>query len=317
MTEQISRNKVDSRDMPLASAANAPSSPPVTGPGTPARTRRRSYSRHRNGPLFWVAIIALSAVFVVPLLWMGLTSVRSQPDSVTTPITLIPREFTLRAYQLIFNETQNPVLLWALNSLVAAVLHSLLVLVVASMAAYALARMEFRGRGLIFGVLIATLFIPGFIFMMPNYLMMDRLGWLDTLTALVVPGAAGAFGVFFLRQFFLSIPRELEETALIDGANTWTILTRIIIPLSKPALVTLGILSFLANWNDFIWPIFVLFSPERMTLPAGLATLQGAYVTDYPVIMAGATIASVPVLVLYVFLQRYVIEGVATSGIKG
>ncbi|MVA76097.1 ABC transporter permease subunit [Auraticoccus sp. F435] len=303
--------------MPLASAANAPSSPPVTGPGTPARTRRRSYSRHRNGPLFWVAIIALSAVFVVPLLWMGLTSVRSQPDSVTTPITLIPREFTLRAYQLIFNETQNPVLLWALNSLVAAVLHSLLVLVVASMAAYALARMEFRGRGLIFGVLIATLFIPGFIFMMPNYLMMDRLGWLDTLTALVVPGAAGAFGVFFLRQFFLSIPRELEETALIDGANTWTILTRIIIPLSKPALVTLGILSFLANWNDFIWPIFVLFSPERMTLPAGLATLQGAYVTDYPVIMAGATIASVPVLVLYVFLQRYVIEGVATSGIKG
>jgi len=135
--------------------------------------------------------------------------------------------------------------------------------------------------------------------------------------ALIVPGAAGAFGVFFLRQFFLAIPRELEESALIDGANTWHILTRVVLPISKPALVTLGVLSFLGNWNDFVWPIFVLFSPERLTLPAGLASLQGAYNIDYPVIMAGATIASVPVLILYIFVQRYVIEGVATSGLKG
>ncbi len=123
--------------------------------------------------------------------------------------------------------------------------------------------------------------------------------------------------MFLLRQFFLAIPRELEESALIDGANTWHILTRIILPISKPALATLGLLSFLGNWNDFIWPIFVLFSPERLTLPAGLAGLQGAYNIDYPVIMAGATIASVPVLILYIFLQRYIIEGFATSGLKG
>jgi multiple sugar transport system permease protein len=185
------------------------------------------------------------------------------------------------------------------------------------MAAYALARMEFRGRSLIFGVIIGTLFVPGFIFLMPNYLLMNRLGWLDTLLALIVPGAAGAFGVFFLRQFFMSIPRELEESALIDGANTWSILTRIVLPISKSALVTLAVLSFLGNWNDFIWPIFVLFSPERLTLPAGLASLNGAYTTDYPLIMAGATIASVPVLIIYIALQRYIIEGVATSGLKG
>ena len=182
---------------------------------------------------------------------------------------------TLRAYKLIFADAQNPVLVWALNSLIAAAARALLVIVVASMAASALARMKFRGQRFIFGLIIATLFIPGFIFLMPNYLLMNELGWLDTLLALIVPGAAGAFGVFFLRQFFMGIPRELEESALIDGANTVQILTKVILPISRPALVTLGVPSFLANWNDFVWPIFVLFSPERLTLPAGLASLKG------------------------------------------
>lgn len=283
----------------------------------PARTHRHAYRRDRNGPVFWVGLVVLTLIFVVPILWMFLTSFRTQVDARRIPITLIPDEITFRAFEIIFNEAQNPVLLWAFNSLVAAVLHSVLVMAISAMAAYALARMRFRGRNLIFVVLIATMFIPGFVFLMPNYLLMDRLYWLDTILALVVPGAAGAFGVFFLRQFFLSIPRELEETALIDGANTWTILTRIVLPISRPALVTLGILAFLGNWNDFVWPIFVLFSPERMTLPAGLSSLRGAFAVDYPVVMAGATVAAIPVLILYAFVQRYVIEGVATSGIKG
>lgn len=280
-------------------------------------THRRAYRRDRNGPLFWIGIVVLSVIFVAPILWMFLTAFRSQVDARRIPITFIPDEITFRAFEIVFNEAQNPVLLWAFNSLVAAVLHSLLVLAISAMAAYALARMHFRGRNAIFVVLIGTMFIPGFIFLMPNYLLMDQLGWLDTLIALVVPGAAGAFGVFFLRQFFLAIPRELEETALIDGANTWTILTRIVLPISRPALVTLGILAFLGNWNDFVWPIFVLFSPERLTLPAGLSSLRGAFAVDYPVVMAGATVAAIPVLILYAFVQRYVIEGVATSGIKG
>lgn len=277
----------------------------------------RKNVRERNGPLFYLGMVVLALIFVIPILWMYLTAFRTQSDSRSVPITLIPDEVTLRAFRAIFTQSQNPVLLWAINSLVAATLHAILVLIVCSMAAYALARMEFKGKGLIFGVIIATLFVPGFIFLMPNYILMDKLGWLDTLLALIVPGAAGAFGVFFLRQFFVGIPRELEESALIDGANTWTILTRIILPLSRSALVTLAVLSFLANWNDFVWPIFVLFSPERLTLPAGLSSLQGAFTTDYPIIMAGATVASVPVLILYVALQRYIIEGVATSGLKG
>jgi multiple sugar transport system permease protein len=282
----------------------------------PAR-RRRAYRQDRNGPVFWVGLILLALVFVVPLLWMFLTSFRTVEDSRRIPMTLIPDEFTLRAYRLLFADEQNPVFLWAANSFIAAAAHAVLVVVVASMAAYALARMQFRGKNALFVIIIATLFVPGFIFLMPNYLVMDQLGWLDTLIALIVPGAAGAFGVFFLRQFFLAIPKELEESARIDGANTWQIFTRVVLPNAKPALVTLGVLAFLGNWNDFIWPVFVLFSPERLTLPAGLATLQAAYNIDYPVVMAGATVAALPVLILFIFVQRYVIEGVATSGLKG
>src|SRR5262249_5334201 len=157
-------------------------------------------------------------------------------------LRLIPEELTLSAYRFVFFDSQNPVLLWALNSFIAATLHCVLVLVVSSLAAYALARLRFRGRNVLFAILIATLFLTGFVFLMPNYLLVDTLKWTDTIWALVVPGAAGAFSVFFLRQFFLSIPRELEETALINGANQWTIFTRIILPLSKPALVTLAVL---------------------------------------------------------------------------
>ncbi|WP_432943468.1 carbohydrate ABC transporter permease [Kribbella sp. CA-253562] len=274
--------------------------------------------RRRPSAAFWVMVALLTLLVVLPLLWMVITSFKTVGESQSDPPTLIPQDPSGRAFgEVLTTGGQNPVLRWALNSFAAATLHAALVVVVASMAGYALARMDFRFKNFIFSFILLTLFIPSFIFLMPNYLLMDNLGWLDTLWALVVPGAAGAFGVFFMRQFFLAIPKELEEVALIDGANAWIVFTRIILPNAKPALATLTVLSFLANWNDFVWPLFVLFSPERLTLPAGLSLLQGAYTTDYPVIMAGATVAAVPVLILYVFVQRYVIEGVARSGIKG
>ena len=284
---------------------------------TNTEPRNQTYHRDRNGPVFWVGIVILALIFIVPILWMYLTAFRTQADTRQIPLRIIPEELTLQAFRVIFSDATNPVLLWAINSLLSAVLHSVIVLVVASMAAYALARMPFRGRGAVFAIIIGTLFVPGFIFLMPNYLLMNSLGWLDTVLALAVPTAAGAFSVFFLRQFFLALPRELEESALIDGANTMQILVRIILPVSKSALITLGMLSFLTNWNEFVWPVFVLFSPERLTLPAGLSSLNSAFDTNYPIVMAGATIASVPVLILYIFVQRYIIEGVASSGIKG
>ncbi|NUO35520.1 MAG: carbohydrate ABC transporter permease [Terrabacter sp.] len=274
--------------------------------------------KRRNGPLFWVGMGLLSLVFIGPLLLVLLTAFKSQSESRTVPPTYFPSEPSLRAFDvLFFQDAASPVARWFLNSLMAATLQALLVLAVCSLAGYALARMEFRGKNVIFTIIILTLFLPGFIFLMPNFLILDKLGWLDQIWALVVPGAAGAFGVFFMRQFFLGLPKELEESARLDGAGPFRTWWSIVLPNAKPALVTLGVLSYLNNWNDFIWPIYVLFSPERLTLPAGLSRLQGAYSIDYPVVMAGAMLAAIPVLALYVFVQRYVIEGVASSGVKG
>ena len=274
--------------------------------------------KRRNGPLFWVGMGLLSLVFIGPLLLVLLTAFKSQSESRTVPPTYFPSEPSLRAFDvLFFQDAASPVARWFLNSLMAATLQALLVLVVCSLAGYALALMEFRGKNVIFTVIILTLFLPGFIFLMPNFLILDKLGWLDQIWALVVPGAAGAFGVFFMRQFFLGMPKELEESARLDGAGPFRTWWSIVLPNARPALVTLGVLSFLTNWNDFIWPIYVLFSPERLTLPAGLSRLQGAYTIDYPVVMAGAMLAAIPAIALYVFVQRYVIEGVASSGVKG
>lgn len=274
--------------------------------------------RRRNGAAFWLTMALLSAIFIGPLLLILLTAFKSQDESRTVPPTYLPTEPSLRAFDvLFFQDAASPVATWFLNSLMAATMHAVLVLVVCSLAGYALARMEFRFKKAVFGVIIMTLFVPGFIFLMPNFLILDKLGWLDQIWALVVPGAAGAFGVFFMRQFFLGLPRELEESARLDGANPLRTWWSIVLPNARPALVTLGVLSYLTNWNDFIWPIYVLFSPEKLTLPAGLSRLQGAYTIDYPVVMAGAMLAAIPVLVLYVFVQRYVIEGVASSGVKG
>ena len=281
-----------------------------------AAGRRRR--RRRTNPVFWVVLVLLAVIFITPLLYMLLTSFKSNVEARSVPPTLLPSEPTLRAFRtLFFADEASPVLLWLANSLIAATAHALLVLVVCSMAGYAFARMEFPLKNLLFGMIIATLFLPPFIFMMPNFEILNRFGWLDTLLAIIVPGAAGAFGVFFMRQFFSTIPMALEESARIDGAGPWRTFFSIVLPNARPALVTLAVISFLANWNDFVFPIYVLFSPERLTLPVGLSKLQGAYTIDYPVIMAGAAIAAIPVLLLYIFVQRYVIEGVASSGIKG
>jgi len=285
---------------------------------TQAKATRRDPRRLARLILPYAALILLTLVFVAPLLWMVSTSLKPNFQTTQFPPSWIPKTFSGEGYSTIFTtSTQTPVLQWFVNSMVAATANALLILITASMAAYALARMSFRGKRIMFALIVATLFIPQFVFLIGNYLIVDIFGWLDTLLAVIVPGAAGAFGVFFLRQFFLSLPPELEEAALIDGANRFQIFTRIILPLSKAPLATLAVLSFLVNWNDFLWPVYVLFSPQNLTLPPGLSILQGAYNTNYTVIMAGGVIASIPVLILYIFAQKYIIQGVSRSGLKG
>jgi multiple sugar transport system permease protein len=268
--------------------------------------------------LTYAALVLLTLMFVAPLLWMLSTSFKPNPETTSLPLSWIPKDFSTEGYSTIFrSSSQSPALIWFLNSMIAGLAHTALVLVTASMAAYALARMEFRGRRILFAAIISTLFIPPIILLMPNYQIVDQFGWLNTLLAVIVPGAAGAFGVFFLRQFFLSLPKELEEAAMLDGANRYQIFFRIILPLSKAPLATLAVLSFLTNWNDFLWPVYVLFTPGNLTLPPGLSILQSAYGINYAVIAAGGVIASIPVLILFIFAQRYIIQGVARSGLKG
>jgi multiple sugar transport system permease protein len=288
-------------------AAATPAQPP---PSPPRRAARSAAGRY-------VALGALGLLFVSPLLFMFVTSFKSRVEAASVPPTWIPKDPTLQAYDSILNAAGTPVLRWFLNSMIAATSHSILVVCTAALAAYPLARMSFRGKNVVFGLIVATLFVPPVILIIPNYLIVGELKWLDTLAAVVVPTAASAFGVFFLRQFFLTLPIELEEAARLDGANTWQIFRRVVLPLSKPALVTLAVLAFLTNWNDFLWPVYVLFSPEAQTLPAGLSTLQSANNVRYDLLMAGAVIASVPVLILYVVSQRFIIEGVSRSGLKG
>jgi len=267
--------------------------------------------------LRYTVLGVLTLLFVSPLVFMMVSSFKTRGEASRTPPTWIPETPTTAAYEHILNASGTPVFRWFVNSMVAASLNAILVVVTAALAAYALARLEFRGKRIVFALIISTLFVPPVILVIPNYIVMDTLGWLDTLTAIIVPTAASAFGVFFLRQFFAQLPRELEESAFLDGANRWQVFFRVVMPLSKPALATLALLAFLTNWNDFLWPVYVLFSADNQTMQVGLSTLQSANSVRYDLLMAGAVIASVPVLLLYVFAQRFVIEGVSRSGLKG
>jgi len=289
--------------------------PAATTKGDRAPERRKGIQR--SVVIRYVVLVLLGLIFISPLIFMLVTSFKTRTEASGVPPTWIPKDPSGQAYSSILHSEGTPVFRWFFNSLIAATANAALVVATAALAAYPLARMQFRGKKIVFAAIVATLFVPPVILIIPNYLIVGDLKWLDTLVAVIIPTAASAFGVFFLRQFFLSLPEELEEAAGLDGANRWQIFMRVIMPLSKPALVTLAVLSFLTNWNDFLWPVYVLFSPENQTLQPGLSTLQSANNVRYDLLMAGAVIASLPVLLLYCFGQRFIIEGVSRSGLKG
>lgn len=232
----------------------------------------------------YTTLLVIALVIVIPLIWAVLTSFKTDFDVISSPAGPLPHPFTFESYRTLFGSSE-PVLRWFANSMLAAVLHTTVVLITASCGAYALARLEFPGKRLVFGAIIATLLVPPITLLIPNYLIVQYLGWLDTTWAVSIPSAAGAFGIFFLRQFFISLPKEVEEAARIDGAGEFRIFAEIVLPLARPALATLAVLSFLSNWNDFLWPVYVLLSPDHFTLQPGLAILQGAYGGHYGVVM--------------------------------
>jgi multiple sugar transport system permease protein len=267
--------------------------------------------------LIYAMMVLVAIIIIIPLIWMFSTSLKLKSQLFTQQIYWIPKTITLENYLRILNNPTTPIGRWFLNTLFVSTVSTVLVLVVDSLAAYAYARLQFPGRNLLFGLLIATLFLPGVMFLVPNFVTVTQLGMLNHFTAIIIPSLAGVFGVFFMRQFYQTIPRELEEAAYIDGASIFQAYLQVIMPLTKSAMATLAVITFLATWNDFLWALLVLKDRAMQTLQPGLRTLQGAYTSEYGLMMAGAAIVAIPVLLIYIFLQRYVVQSVATTGIKG
>ena len=285
-------------------------------------TIKKSRLSHRQGELvqnsaIYLFLIIMSIIFLMPMLWMLSTSLKPQKEWFSKTIAWIPQTITTGNYTKLLNNPTVPIGRWFLNSTMVATVTTVLILVVDSMAAYAYARMEFRGRKFLFALLLATLFLPGIMFVVPNFLTVNRLGLLNNYAGVIMPGLAGVFGVFFLRQFFESLPKDLEEAAQLDGATPFQTFFYVALPLAKPALATLGIITFLGSWNDFLWPLLILKDRSLQTLPPGLSTLKGAYTSEYGQMMAGAVITAVPVLIIYIVLQRYIVQSVASTGLKG
>ncbi|WP_030900802.1 carbohydrate ABC transporter permease [Streptomyces sp. NRRL F-5126] len=279
-----------------------------------AETTRRTGREGRRWPAHLLLTVG-AVVTVFPLLWEVLTSFKSFGESTRVPPTILPRYWDWSNYATVFSSI--PFAHEFVNTLLMTLLRTAAQLLLCSMAAYAFARIRFPGRGPIFLAFLAVLMVPGELFLLPQYQIMQDLGWLNSLQALVVPGMFSAFGTFLLRQFFMGLPVELEEAARLDGANPFTVYWRVALPLARPGLLALGILTFLWSWNDLMWPLVVNTDPAQMPLSAGLASLQGSHLTDYPVLMAGSLLATLPVIVVFVAMQRHFIQGIAFSGMKG
>ncbi len=301
----------------MAHSTNSPATGQEAASAQPTRFRTFRLKKIVRAVLFYAVLCAIAFIILVPLLWMLSTSFKIKSQVITLDIRWIPHPFTWANYQYDLNNPLLPVVQWFFNSLEVASISTIAIVVIDSLAAYAYARMEFPGRTIIFGALLATLFLPGILFLVPNFVTIANLGLLNTYAGVILPGLAGVFGVFFLRQFFATIPKELEEAAMLDGATRFQIYYKVILPLSRPALVTLAIISFVASWNDFLWPLLILNDNEKLTLPPGLSQLQSLYITQYGEMMAGAVIVAVPVLLVYVALQRYIVRSVATTGLRG
>ncbi|MCH6267256.1 carbohydrate ABC transporter permease [Neobacillus citreus] len=251
---------------------------------------------------------------VLPFLWMILTSLKTYQESIQVPPVFIPEEFQWGNYKEVFGLL--PFFKFMYNTVIITLLRTVGQLFLCSLAAYAFARIEFPGRNVLFLLALTVLMVPGQVFLLPQYMIMVKLGWLNTLSAVVVPGLFSAFGTFLLRQFFMGLPKELEEAARLDGCNHFQIYWKIMLPLAKPGLIALGIFTTLWSWNELMWPMIVNSSPESMTLSVGLSSLQGQYLTNYPILMAGSFLAILPMLILFIFLQRQFIEGIAVTGGK-
>lgn len=278
------------------------------------RRAREGSLLHWQTLLLTVTTLVISAVMLLPLIWMVLTSFKPEADIVSFPPQLWPESFTLDHYVDVWDRI--PFARLYFNTIVFAGTVTIVSVLFDSMMAYALARLEFRGRNLIFVFVLVMLMMPFQVTLVPLYDLLANLGWTDTLHGLIVPRATNAFGIFFLRQFFLALPKDLEEAARVDGAGEFRIYRQIIMPLAWPALLTLGLFHFMYNWNDLLWPLLINQAADRQTLPSGLAQFMGQHVVEYGLLMAASVLALLPVVLFFLVIQRRFVEGIATTGLK-
>ncbi|CAN5588313.1 carbohydrate ABC transporter permease [soil metagenome] len=297
----------------MAMTAVAPTGPlpDATVSGDPKSTSRGAWP---VTTLCVAAATAVSIVMVLPLLWMLLTSFKPEADIVRFPPRLWPTTWTIDHYIDVWKRI--PFARLYVNTIIFAGTVTLVSLTLDSLTAYALARLNFRGRNAMFVAILVMLMLPFQVTLIPLYDLLSDLHWTNTLPGLIVPRATNAFGIFFLRQFFLSLPRDLEEAARIDGAGEFRIYRQIMLPLAMPALLTLGLFHFMYNWNDLLWPLIINQSSDRQTLPAGLAGFAGQHVVEYGLLMAASVLALIPIVLFFLLVQRRFVEGIVTTGMK-
>ncbi|MGV9308425.1 carbohydrate ABC transporter permease [Nonomuraea sp. NPDC003727] len=264
--------------------------------------------------IVYAVLLVGGLIMITPFVWQLVVSLQTVTESMRVPPRPVP-SWQWHNFADVFRTV--PLGRQFLNTVIVTAAVTAGQLLLCSLAAFAFARLEFPGRGPIFMLFLAVLMVPGELFLLPRYEIMQGLGWLNSLQALIAPGVFGAFGTFLLRQFFKTLPRELDEAARLDGANPLQIYWWIMLPLVRPGLLALGLLTVMWSWSSLLWPLVVNTDPEMMTLSAGLASLRGQYLTDYPILFAGSVVASLPVIVLFVVMQRQLIAGIAFTGSKG
>ncbi len=271
--------------------------------------RRRTVGK----ALLYVALTVGGLIMLFPFAWTVVTSITPGATLTTTP-KLIPDNPSLAPYAELFSRVPFGQVI--ANSLIIAIISTILQLVTSSMAAYAFTRLPFRGRGAVFVLYLATMMIPFQVLIVPLFAEMKALGLINTYLGAILPTIASAFGVFLLRQAMSTVPYDLDQAATLDGAGHFRIFFQIMLPLVRPALATLAVFAFLNTWNSFLWPLIILRDPTMQTLPVALSTLQGQFSTQWDVLMAGSVVSIIPMFALYVFAQKYIVQGVAGTGLK-
>lgn len=264
--------------------------------------------------VIYLLLIVGAVVMIFPFVWSVLTSFKSLSESLQVPPAILPVSWEPVNYRDVWEAL--PFVSFFINTGLMIIGRMFFAVLLSSMAAYAFARMDFPFKNILFLLVLMPMMVPAQIFILPQYLIISELGWVNTIKALVIPGMASTFGIFLLRQFFMGIPNELEEAAILDGCNTGQIFIKIMLPLAKSGLVSVAIFTALFAYKDLLWPLIVNTSVEKMPLSSGLAMLQGQYTTNYPQLMAGAVIAIIPMAVLFLIFQKQFVEGIATTGSK-